>query len=179
MHIKVEQSEKIYRGRAFDVRRDQIRLANGHLKQRDIVEHTASVVIVPIDESSLVWFVRQYRYPVGKYLLELPAGVMEDGETPQFTALRETREEIGMAPGSLIQIGEFFLAPGYSTEYMYVFLAQYLSPSPLQPDEDEDIEIEKLPLQTILDLQKISRIQDAKTIAAIYLAHLYLLSQDE
>lgn len=179
MRIKVEQSEKIYRGRAFNVRRDKIRLANGHLKQRDIVEHAASVVIVPIDEASLVWFVRQYRYPIDEYLLELPAGVMEDGETPQVTALRETREEIGMAPGNLIQIGEFFLAPGYSTEYMYVFLAQNLSPSPLQQDEDEDIKIEKLSLQTILDIQNIGRIRDAKTIAAICLAHFYLSSQDK
>ena len=112
MRVSVERSDKMYRGRAFDVRRDSIRLSNGSLKQRDIVEHPPAVTILPIDRENQVWFIRQYRHPVDEELLELPAGVMESGESPLETAKREIREEIGVAAGEMELIGEFifFLA---------------------------------------------------------------------
>jgi ADP-ribose pyrophosphatase len=130
-------SETVYRGRAFSVRRDQVSLPDGHSVTLDVVDHTGAVIIVPIDRDGRIWFVRQYRHAAGVVLLELPAGTLEAGEPPDDCAAREIREEIGLAAGQLEKIGSFFLAPGYSTEFMHVFLARDLSPSPLEGDADE------------------------------------------
>ena len=105
-------------------------------------------------------------------LLELPAGVMDEGEDPLESAQRELQEEIGMAAESLTPLGDFFLAPGYSTEYMYVFMARGLRESQLQPDEGEYIEIEKVPLAQAMALVKSGRISDAKSLATLLLWHL-------
>lgn len=166
----VENSEKIYSGKAFDVQRDQVRLPDGTLKQRDVVLHPPAVTVLPIDDESNVWFIRQYRHPVGVSLLELPAGVMDEGETPETAARRELREEIGMSANQLSLISSFYLAPGYSTEIMYAFLARGLYPDPLKGDDDEFIEIEKIPAAT-LNREMIQKIcQDAKTLAILLLA---------
>jgi ADP-ribose pyrophosphatase len=109
--------EIIYRGRAFNVRRDQVRFPDQHTMHLDIIEHAGAVTLLPLDENGCILFVRQYRHAAGKMLLELPAGTLEVGEPPEDCAHREMREETGMAAGKLLKIGEFFLAPGYSTEY--------------------------------------------------------------
>jgi len=166
----VEQSEKVYSGKAFDVQRDQIRLPDGALKQRDIVLHPPAVTILPIDNESNIWFIRQYRHPVGTSLLELPAGVMDAGETPESAARRELREEIGMCPNELTLIGEFYLAPGYSTEHMYAFHARGLSPDPLKADDDEFIEIEKIPIYSLTRKNIREICHDAKTLAVLFMA---------
>ena len=122
----------------------------------------------------MVWFVRQYRHPAGIELLELPAGTLDADENPAECAARELREEIGMAAESLVEIGSFFLAPGYSTEYMYVFLARELSPAPLAADEDEDLAPERIEAGRALEMVRDGSFQDAKTIAALHLVRRYL-----
>ena len=111
----------------------------------DIIEHVGAVTILPIDAEGRILFVRQYRHATGKELLELPAGTLNAGEPPEECAFREIREETGFAAGNLIKLGEFFLAPGYSTEYMVVYLANELHPDPLPADEDEFISLEADP----------------------------------
>jgi ADP-ribose pyrophosphatase len=163
------QSEIVFRGRVFNVRIDHISLAGRRTARIDVVEHNGAVTILPIDEGDLVWFIRQYRHPVGRELLELPAGVMEDSEAPEYSAQRELREEIGMAADKLKLLGKFFLAPGYSTEQMFAFLATDLRLAPLMPDEGEEISIEKIPIGEVLSVVSEGRIQDSKTLAVLFL----------
>ncbi|MBN2149069.1 MAG: NUDIX hydrolase [Anaerolineales bacterium] len=170
MPFELLSSKNTYHGRAFSVRRDEIRLPDGALARLDIVEHVGAVTILPLDDQGQVWFVRQYRHAAGIELLELPAGTLEPGEDPQVCAHREIREETGMAAGRLQKIGEFFLAPGYSTEYMHVYLAQDLLHDPLPGDQDEFLSVERYPLAQVYAMLRNGEIRDAKTIAALSLA---------
>lgn len=175
MPFEVIESQVVFRGRVFKVRKDKIRITESRVSHLDVVEHRDSVTIVPLDSDGNLWFVRQYRHPVGGNLLELPAGVIEPGESAEECAYREIREETGMAAGNLREIGSFFLAPGYSTEYMYVFLATELHLDPLDADEDEFISIEKIPVEKALRMAKSGQIQDVKSIGSIFLAQPFLL----
>lgn len=167
-------SEVQYRGRAFDVRRDQVRLPDGTITSLDIIDHIGAVTIVPVDEYGRLWLVRQYRHAAGKMLLELPAGTLHPGELPEACAGRETREETGMAAGRLLKIGEFFLAPGYSTEYMLIYLATDLRPDPLPGDPDEFLSVEIVDFRQAFDLIAQGEIQDAKSLVGLFLARPYL-----
>ena len=174
MKYKTLQSRKMYQGRAFDVRKDEVRLPNGLSTYLDIVEHVNAVTILPIDAEGQVWCVRQYRHPAGGEILELPAGTLEDGEDPMTCAHREIQEEIGMGTGSLQKIGEYYLAPGYSTEFMHVYLAMDLYPSSLPHDEDEFLTVVRHPLTRVLEFARSGGIQDAKTLASLFLAVPFL-----
>lgn len=174
MPFEVIESQVVFRGRVFNVRKDKVRVTESRVSHLDVVDHRNSVTIVPLDSDGNLWFVRQYRHPVGGSLLELPAGVIEPEESAEECAYREIREETGMAAGNLREIGSFFLAPGYSTEYMYVFLATELDPDPLDADEDEFISIEKIPVEKALRMAKSGQIQDVKSIGSIFLAQPFL-----
>lgn len=174
MKPELVQSKTIYRGRVFDVRQDQVRLPNGKLMQLDIVEHPVAVVLVPVDAQGNIWLIRQYRHSAGEEILELPAGVTEPNEPVEESARRELREEIGMQANTIRQIGEFFIAPGYTTEYLYIYLATDLTPAPLPPDEDEFIEVVPRPISEVFAMAKSGQIRDAKTLAALLLASPYL-----
>jgi ADP-ribose pyrophosphatase len=170
MPFELLKTEIVYPGRAFTIRRDTLRLPDGHEARFDIVEHVGSVVILPLDDHGNLLFVRQYRHASGKNLLELPAGTLDEGEAPESCARREVREETGMAAGQLDHLGGFYLAPGYSTEYMHVYLATGLHPDPLEADADEFITVESVPLGMALVMAKRGEIPDAKSLAAILLA---------
>jgi len=172
--FKLLQSEIVYPGRAFTVRRDTLRLPDGRQAMLDIVEHIGSVVIVPVDADGNLLFVRQYRHAAGLDLLELPAGTLNEGEASDACAHREIREETGMAAGSLEYLGGFYLAPGYSTENMHVYLATDLHLDPLNADEDEFLTVERIPLVTALAMARQGEIPDAKSLAAILLAQSHL-----
>jgi ADP-ribose pyrophosphatase len=174
MAFEIIDSKTVYRGRVLDVRCDRVRTPEGSEVSLDVVVHHGAVTLIPIDEEGCIWFVRQYRHAAGKSLLELPAGAMEPGELPQVSAMREVREEIGMAAGTLENVGEFFLAPGYSTEYMFVFLATGLYSAPLPGDVDEDLSIEKIPVRQAYELALEGEIQDAKSLSALLLVRPHL-----
>lgn len=170
MAFEVVNQEIIYRGAAIGVRRDQLRLPDGRYHWLDIVEHGQAVVIVPVDQEGMIWFVRQYRHPVGKMMLEMPAGMIEAGENALFSAQRELREEIGMSAEKLGKIGGFYLAPGYSSEYAHIYLASELYPDPLPGDPDEFLDLEKISVGQAWALAESGQIDDAKSIAALSLA---------
>jgi ADP-ribose pyrophosphatase len=174
MPFELLKSEIVYPGRAFTIRRDHLRLPDGRTTKFDIVEHHGSVVLIPIDERGNLLFVRQYRHAAGKDLLELPAGTLDEGEAPEVCARREVREETGMAADQIQLIGGFFLAPGYSTEYMYVYLATSLRHEPLQADDDEFLQVETFPLAEALKMAESGEIPDSKSLAALFLARPHL-----
>jgi ADP-ribose pyrophosphatase len=170
MPFELLKSEIVYPGRAFTIRRDTLRLPDGHETRFDIVAHVGSVIILPVDEKGNLLFVRQYRHAAGLDLLELPAGTLDEGEAPEICAHREIREETGLAAGRLEHLGGFYLAPGYSTEYMHVYLATDLRPDPLEADADEFLTVEYVPLARALAIAKSGEILDAKSLAALFLA---------
>ena len=174
MKFKLLDSETIFEGRVFTIRRDNLRTPDGRTTKFDIVEHHGSVVIVPIDEKGNLLLVRQYRHAAVDDLLELPAGVLEPNEEPALSAARELREETGMAARNLVELGKFYLAPGYSTELMTVFLATDLYVNPLDPDADEFLEVEKIPLAEALSIAEAGKMPDAKTLAALLMARPHL-----
>jgi len=167
---KVVKSETRYQGRAFKVRVDEVELRPGQVVKLDVIEHTGAVTLLPLDEANNIWFVRQYRHPARQVLLELPAGTLNPGEQPALAANRELQEEIGMRAGRLEELASFYLAPGYSSELMHVFLAQELTASALAPDEDEFLDIEKVPATDVMTLVLDGALHDAKSVATLLLA---------
>lgn len=174
MKPELLQSKTIYRGKVFDVRQDQVRLPNGKVMLLDVVDHPTAVVLVPVDAQGNIYLIRQYRHSTGDEILELPAGVTEANEQVEASARRELREEIGMQANAMRLIGEFFIAPGYTTEYLYIYLATDLTPAPLPGDEDEFIEVIPTPISETFAMVKNGQIRDAKTLAALLLATPYL-----
>jgi ADP-ribose pyrophosphatase len=177
MPFELLHSEIVYPGRAFTIRRDTLRLPDGHETKLDVVEHIGSVVILPLDSEGNLLFVRQYRHPAQSDLLELPAGTLNPGEEPLACARRELREETGMAAEKMEHLGGFYLAPGYSTEFMNVYLAAGLHEDPLPADADEILSLVPLPLGKALELAENGEILDAKSLAAFFLARKSLLAQ--
>src|SRR3990170_3361834 len=164
MNFRVLTSETVYRARAFEVRRNQILYPDGRQATFDIVAHNGAVAMVPVADNGDIIFVRQYRPTADKLLLGLAGGTLNKGEDPQACAQRELREEIGMAPGRLTKLGEFFLAPGYSTERMHVYLAQDLRPERLPHDDDEVLEVVSLSMQAAFAAIRSGEIEEAKTM---------------
>ena len=167
---KVIKSEERYQGRAFKVRVDEVEIRPGQVARLDVIEHTGAITLLPLDDEQNLWFVRQYRHPARQRLLELPAGTLNPGEEPALAANRELQEEIGMRAEQLEELASFYLAPGYSSELMHVFLAQGLSPSVLAQDEDEVITVEKVPAAQVMGLVQRGELHDAKSLVAILLA---------
>ena len=169
------ESKIIYQGKILNLRVDTIQLPNKRLATREIVEHAHSVCIVPLDDEGNVVMVRQYRKPAETALLEVPAGGVEEGEVSEEAVQRELQEEIGYTAGKLQHLSSFWLAPGWCTEYMHAYLATDLSLSRLNPDYDENISVERVPLTQTPELITKGAIQDAKSIAALLMV-LYLHS---
>ena len=163
-------SERVFEGKILNVRIDTVRMPDGRLATRDIVEHSDSVCAVPIDAQRNVLLVRQYRKPLESDLLEVVAGGIEPGEEPHDAALRELQEEIGFTAGNLRLLSGFWLAPGWCTEYMYSYLATQLTPANLTADYDENITVVRVPLDQVPGLIESGEIQDAKSIASLLLA---------
>jgi ADP-ribose pyrophosphatase len=168
--MEVLESKQSFQGRAFSIRVDQVKLENGVTAQWEVLEHTGGVALVPLDEADQVLMVRQYRHCVGKELLELPAGTLKTGEDPAATAARELQEEVGMAAAHLELIGQFYLAPGYSTELMRVYIATGLTPSTLPQDDDESIVVERIPFVEAVKMAINGQLHDAKSISGLLLA---------
>lgn len=164
---KTISAQRIYEGRVLNLRIDTVELDDGRTTRREIVEHGGSVVIVPIDAGGNVLLVRQYRKPVEAELLELPAGGIEAGETPEACVQRELQEETGYLAGNIKALGGFYSAPGFCTEYLHLFLATDLRPAFLAMDTDEAIQVVRVPLVQTPDLIAGGQIVDAKSVAGL------------
>lgn len=170
MPFELLNSEELMKGRAFTIRRDTLKTPDGRETKYDIIEHSGSVVIIPVDENGNMLLVRQYRHATRGNLLELPAGTLDGNEDPEVCAAREIREETGKAAEKLTKLGEFYLVPGYSTEFMVVYLATGLSTNPLKADDDEFLSVEAIPVSEAIRMAERGEIPDAKSLAALFLA---------
>lgn len=162
--------EYLYFGHILNLRIDNVRLANGSPARREIIEHRDAVTLAPMDEKGQVLFVRQFRKAAEQELFELPAGVMEEGESPEQAARRELAEETGLTADSLIRLAGCYSSPGFSTEFMHLFVARDLRPMAGEPDDDEDITTLWIPLADALTMIDTGELRDAKSIACLLLA---------
>ena len=170
------ESRVAYEGKIVNVRVDTVQFTKEKQATREIVEHSECICIVPLDEVGNVVLVRQYRKAVEESLLEVPAGGVEDGEVSQEAVLRELQEETGYTAGNLQHLSSFWTTPGFCTELMHAFLATGLSPSSLEPDEDEHIqEVVKVPLDSVPDMIRRGEIRDAKSMASLLMV-LYVFN---
>ena len=166
---KVVSSTPIYHGRVIDVRVDEIEIEPGRVFKRDVVAHPGAVVILPVDAQGRILWITQYRYAAAETLLELPAGTLEEGEAPIETARREIVEEVGYAAGTWQELGGFYSAPGFCSEYLHAFLATDLREDQADGDEDEDITVVPLTLEETYTRLDAGEIIDAKSIATLML----------
>lgn len=157
-------SERVYEGSRLNLRVDQIEMADGRRAAREVAEHPDAVVVLAYRADGLIAFVRQWRAPAARPLLELPAGRVDPGETAADAARRELREEVGLAPRRLEASHEFFVAPGWATEYLYSFVARDCVEAPLEADEDEELIVEWLSLGEAMDAVERRDIVDAKSL---------------
>jgi len=160
-------SQQIYSGRAVNLSVDIVEKPSGKKATREVVEHSACIAAVVLDDQHNVLLVRQFRYPVGRFLLEIPAGGIDDGEEPQDCVRRELQEEIGYLPRKIDKLGGFYSIPGYGTEYLHCYLATNLVPSRLVAEDSQGIELVRVPTNQIPQLIASGEICDAKSIAAL------------
>lgn len=164
-------SERVYAGKVFNVERDRVTMPNGRTVTIDTVRHPKSVVIVPVPEPGKIVLIRQFRYPVNKFLWELPAGSVDEGERPEDAARRECHEEIGLMPQTVVRLTALYPTPGYCDEEMIFFRVSSLEKSEEQAhvDEDEDIESRVFELREAREMVRRGEIVDMKTVVALTL----------
>src|SRR5215208_1653810 len=166
---EVLSSEVVFGGRLISVVRDTVREGE-QTYLREVVRHPGGAAVVPFFEEGSVAFVVQYRHPAREYVLELPAGKLDPGERPAETAAREMEEELGVVAGRMEQLSEFYTTPGFCAERLWVFLATDLRETARRHEEDEIIEVVRMPFARALSLVADGEIDDAKTIIGLLLA---------
>lgn len=171
---KTLSSEKIFDGRILHVRRDTVELPDGSRGFREVVDHPGGVCVLALDDENRALLVSQYRYPYEKVLREIPAGKLEYGEDPAQAAIRELKEETGAAAGDFRPLGELYPSPGYCGEIIRMYLARELTFGEAHPDEDEFLNLERVPFDQLVEQVLSGEIKDAKTIAAVLKGKLLL-----
>ncbi|MBR2716920.1 MAG: NUDIX hydrolase [Oscillospiraceae bacterium] len=166
--------ERKYSGFIVNVRKDVAEVQNGHRVIREVVEHPGGVAVVPVDADGNVLMVRQFRYPFGCELLEIPAGKLEPGEEPAACARRELSEETGCRAGSLVDLGPMYPSPGFCEEVLYLYLATDLVFGEAHPDEDEFLAVERMPMDELVRDIMENRVPDGKTVCGVLKAKLLL-----
>ena len=176
MHLeeKTISVEQIYNGKIIDVTREKVLLENKSEAYREVVHHSGGVCILPINDKGEVLFVRQFRYPFKEVLLEIPAGKRENGEDPKECGLRELKEEVGAEAKNITYLGKLYPTVAYDTEVIYMYMAQDLSFGEQKLDEDEFLDIVKIPLDKAYKMVLNDEIPDAKTQIAILKARKML-----
>lgn len=164
-------SEPVFKGKVFSVDRDRVKMPNGRTVTVEVVRHSRSVVLVPVPAPGKVFLIRQYRYAVNAFLWELPAGSVDEGESPEEAARRECHEEIGLLPSTIVRLSAMYPTPGYCDEEMVFFRLSGLEPTDekAEVDEDEDIEVKLFDLADARDMVRNGEIRDMKTLVGLTL----------
>ncbi len=159
----------IYRGRKIDLALQPVRLLDGSTADREVVVHRGAVALVPMVDRDHVCLIKNYRYAVGRTLLEIPAGTLDPGESPDDTAPRELAEETGYRAGSIRRVADWLVSPGVMDERMYLYLCEDLQPGPTDHQPDERLEPVIVPWSEALRMALVGEIDDAKTKLALLL----------
>lgn len=175
LNEKTLDSQEIFRGRILKLRVDSVALPDGSTSTREIVEHSGAVAIVAVDNDNMLWMVRQYRKPLERVLLEIPAGTLEPEEDPLACAKRELAEETGLRADKWEKVLEYFSAPGFCDEKLHLFLARGLTEGPKNPDHDEFLEVDRVPLKQAYNSIFTGQILDGKSIIGIQYAWWHLM----
>ena len=172
-HATVLERREVWRGRIFSIDADLVRLPNGHQSRMEVVRHRGSVVLLPMPDPAHVILVRQYRYAIDRWIWELPAGSLEEGEAPERGASRECEEEVGLVPSRAEVIGTFYPTPGFCDEVMTFYrLTGLRAPAPgstASRDADEDLRVATFDLDTVRAMIRSSEIVDGKTVLGLSL----------
>lgn len=171
-------SESVYKGKILDLYVDTVELPNGHTSTREYIKHVGAACVVPVDANGNVIVEKQFRYPFGAVLTEIPAGKLDSKQEPHLqAALRELKEETGYEAEDMIYLGEYYPTCAYSDETIHMYLAKGLKRGEQHLDDDEFVDVEKVPLQTLVDRIMAGEIKDGKTQTALLKAYLYLQGQ--
>ncbi|KOO49193.1 NUDIX hydrolase [Viridibacillus arvi] len=166
---KTINSKKIFEGRVISVKVDEVTLPNGNISTRELVTHPGAVAIIPITNEGKIVLVEQYRKPLERSIIEIPAGKLEKGEKPEYTAIRELEEETGYGSKNFTFVQSFATSPGFANEVIHVYAARdlYRIENPASLDEDEFVELLEVTLEEAEQMIREERIYDAKTVFAI------------
>ncbi len=170
MNLEEKQLKKeyIYNGRIINLRKDEALLPNGNTALREVIEHPGGVCVAALTNENEVLMVRQFRYPYSEVVLEIPAGKRDHGnEEPLECGIRELKEETGAVAEKFIPLGELYPSPGYCGEIIWLYAATGLHFEESNPDEDEFLTVERIPLDTAVEMIMNGEIKDAKTQAAV------------
>ncbi len=173
---KVLRNRLRFDGTKFYFLSQELRFPNGTEGERQYIVHPGGAIVVPMDDQGRYICIRQYRFAIGAYIYEFPAGTLEPGETPLTTVQRELPEETGLTASQWDDLGQFYLAPGYSDEVMYLYLARGLTTLAQQPpgDEDEDITVIAMTTEELMTRMATGMDFDAKSIACFWRVQHYL-----
>lgn len=164
----------IFQGKIVTLHHDQARLENGSVASREVVEHPGGVCVLPLEDNGDTYTVRQFRYPFGEVVEELPAGKLDGAENPEVGARRELSEEIGCEAGEMYYLGKLLMSPGFCTEVLHMYLARDLHHGVQHPDEDEFLEVRRVSFADLVERVLTGEITDAKTVALTLKAREFL-----
>ena len=175
MTEKTVESKTIFEGKIMTILLDKAELPNGVITGREVCLHPGGVGVLPLDDDGMVTLVRQYRYPFHKLILEIPAGKLDhDAESVEAAARRELSEETGLDAEEMVYFGKTYASPGFCTEELHVYLARGLKQNDSHPDENEFVEVVKMPFEELLEQVMAGEIEDAKTVVAVLKTKIFL-----
>ena len=166
--------QEIFRGHIVTLQLDRVSLPDGKEATREVARHPDGVAVLALDGEGQALLVTQFRYPLGRELLEIPAGKLDPGEEPRAGALRELEEEAGVRPDELLELGGIYVSPGFCDEKIHLYLARGLRQTACHPDEDEFLSVSRMPFGELADRVLSGRVEDAKTVAAVLKAKALL-----
>jgi ADP-ribose pyrophosphatase len=169
---KTQTKKLIYRGNFLECYVDQVILPNGKLTSREYLHHPGAIAAIPVLDNGEIVLVKQFRYPTGKILLEIPAGKLEAGENPEDCVRRELAEEIGYQPEQVIHLTSVWTTPGFTDEIIHLYLAKGLKPLQLEPDNDEFLEVVTMSKDELLKQLDTDPVIDGKTALALMIVEL-------
>ncbi len=174
MNFKIISTKKVFSGKVFSVKVDTIKYNSGNNSVREVVLHNGGAVALAVKSDGKIIFVKQYRYPFGKYMIELPAGKLEKEEDPYECALRELKEETGYSAQSLTKLGKIATTPGFCTEILHIYLAENLTKGKTAREEGEyGMKLLELSLEEAEEKVRSGEIFDSKTLAGLYYYRLF------